>query len=545
MTGPVVSSRYNCLGLEIPDSHDETSRILMALRMRICDVVQPWAECSPYRPALVEAEGTWTYAQLTHRIAETAVWLRSLGVRPGDRVMIIGENCRTFVAVLLAAAQLDAWPVPVSARLSAREVDEIRNHCRARRVVYLTAVSPHASAHAQRHGAVVTDAPKLGPLILGDLNEEAEPEPLDIDIRNRVASLIYTSGTTGVPKGVMLTHGNLLFAASGSAKIRGLTPDDHISGILPIAHVAGLSVGVLGALLSGATLHLSSRFDPKATLKALEADQLTVLLGAPAMYALLVEYAKLKGLQSLRLPALRIISSAGAPLHASLKSAVETLFGLMMQNAYGMTECSPNIAQTRIETPRKDTSVGPVFPGVEIKLVGPDGQCVSDGAVGELWVRGPNVMKGYYRAAQETQAVLNGDGWFNTRDLARLESGNLFIVGRSKDLIVRFGFNVHPAEVEAVLSAHPGILRCAVIGRPAQGTAGDEEVVAFIQAREKSSLTIADVAEHAARHLAPYKRPSQIVLTTAMPVTSTGKIIKDELARTAFARADGSHAPAA
>src|SRR5208283_1775123 len=293
-----------------------------------------------------------------------------------------------------------------------------------------------------------------GPIGIGPLNEKTEPEPLDPEVAHRVAALIYTSGTTGLPKGVMLTHRNLLFLAAGSAKIRALIPGDCFYGVLPMSHAVGLSVVLLGNLLSGATLYLSPRFDPVAALATLARNRLTVMLGAPAMFSLLVEYAKLKGLKSLQFPALRIIASASAPLYAPLKSAVESLFGLVLHNGYGVTECSPTIAQTRIEAPRDDISVGPVFPGVEIKLVQRDGSPVANEEVGELHVRGPSVMKGYYRAPQETAAAIDAEGWFNTRDLARLEGGNLFIVGRTKVLIVRFGFNVYPAEIEAVLNAH-------------------------------------------------------------------------------------------
>src|SRR5437879_3894934 len=400
--------------------------------------------------------------------------------------MIVCDNCRAFVAILLGAASLDAWPVLVNARLSAREIDEIRDHCGARRVFYTTSVSPHATAHAKRHGAVITDVAGLGTIGIGALNENVEPEPVESNSADQVAALIYTSGTTGLPKGVMLTHRNLLFMAAGSAKIRSLTSDDRFYGVLPMSHAVGLSVVLLGSLLSGATLYLSPRFDPVATLASLERDRLTVVLGAPAMFSLFVEYAKLKGLKSLKFPALRIISSSGAPLQPAIKSAVESLFGLVLHNGYGVTECSPTIAQTKVEAPRTDTSVGRVFPGVEVKLVGRDGQPTAAGEVGELRVRGPNVMKGYYRAPEETAAAIDPEGWFNTRDLARLEGGNLFIVGRTKELIVRFGFNVYPAEVEAVLNAHPGIVRSAVIGRSVEGAEGDEEVVAFVQPDRKS-----------------------------------------------------------
>jgi long-chain acyl-CoA synthetase len=516
----------------MPETHDSIAELLTNLPERISDVIKPWSERSPERPALVEASGAWTYRQLASAVSDTQRWLVDSGVRPGDRVMIVCENCRAFVAILLALANLDAWPVLVNARLSAREIDEIRDHCGARRLIYTTSVSPHAREHAKRHGAVVGDtAAGLGPLGIGPLNQKVAPEPIDTNSANRIAALIYTSGTTGLPKGVMLTHRNLLFLAAVSAKIRALTPDDRLYGVLPMSHAVGLSVVLLGTLLSGATLYLSPRFDPVAALATLEKDRLTVVLGAPAMFALLLEYAKLKGIKSLKFPALRIISSSGAPLQPALKSSAESLFGMVLHNGYGVTECAPTIAQTRVEAPRGDISVGPVFPGVQIKLVGLDGKPVVEGEVGELRVHGPNVMKGYYRAPEETAAAIDAEGWFNTRDLARMEDGNLFIVGRTKELIVRFGFNVYPAEIEAVLNACPGVARSAAIGRSVDGVEGDEEIVAFVQLSPSSLLTATELADYAARHLAPYKRPSHILIVPAMPVTLTGKVVKDELAK--------------
>lgn len=508
------------------------SDVLQSLPKRISDVVTPWVERSPDRPALVESSGAWTYGQLSSATASARAWLVESGVRPGDRVMIVCENCRAFVATLLALAALDAWPVLANARLSAREIDQIRAHCGARRVIYTTAVSPQAREHAKRHGATLREIPEIGPIGEGPLNETVEPEPVDTRDQDAVAALIYTSGTTGNPKGVMLTHQGVLFVAAVSARIRSLTPEDSLLGVLPMSHAVGLSVVLLGALLSGSTVYLSPRFDPVAVLAALESGQITVMLGAPAMFALFLEYAKMKGIRSVNVPALRIISSSGAPLHSTLKSEVESLFGLVLHNGYGVTECSPNIAQTRVEAPCQYVSVGRVFPGVEVRLVGIDGQAVSEGEVGELWVRGPNVMKGYYRAPEETAAAINPEGWFNTRDLARVEDGKLFIVGRTKELIVRFGFNVYPAEVEAVLNGYPGVVRSAVIGRTVEAD-GNEEVVAFVQPAQGVSLTSTQLAEHAAQHLAPYKRPSEIFLVTAMPMTPTGKVVKDELKKMA------------
>jgi long-chain acyl-CoA synthetase len=509
---------------------DRVSDILKALPTRIDDVVKPWLDRSPDHPALVEASGTWTYRQLASAILEAKAWLLDSGVRPGDRVMIVCENCRAFAAILLALAGLDAWPVLVNARLSAREVDEIRDHCGARRVIYTTSVSPHASEHAKRHGAASMELSNAGAIGVSPLNKNVEPEPIDTNPASRVAALIYTSGTTGLPKGVMLTHQNVMFIASASAKIRSLAPGDRLYGILPMSHAVGLSVVLLGTLLSSATLYLAPRFDPMTARLALERDQLTVVLGVPAMFAQLLQYAKLRGFESLKFPALRIISSSGAPLHPEVKSSVEKLFGLVLHNGYGVTECSPTIAQTRVEAPRSDTSIGRPLPGVEVKLVGGDRKPIPDGEVGELWVRGPNIMKGYYRAPEETAAVIDADGWFNTRDLARLEDGNLFIVGRTKELIVRSGFNVYPAEVEAVLNSHPAVVQSAIIGR---SKAGDEELLAFVQLSPDSSLAVIELAEYAARHLAPYKRPSQILFVPAIPVNINGKVLKGELMKMA------------
>jgi long-chain acyl-CoA synthetase len=509
------------------------SEIFRSLPENISDVIKPWVESSPDQRALVETGGTWTYQQLDAAVARASAWLFESGVRPGDRVMIVCENCRAFIAAFLAVIKIDAWPALVNARLSAREIDSIRDHCGARRVIYTTSVSPHAAQHAKRHGAVIGDVAGLGSIGFGPLNEAVEPEPIEKSRADRVAALIYTSGTTGLPKGVVLTHKNLLFIAVVAAKIRSLTPDDRLYGILPMSHAVGLSVVLLGTLFSGATLYLSPRFDPPAALTAMEKDRLTIVLGVPSMFALLAEYAKMKGLERLKFPALRIISSSGAPLQPAVKSAVENLFGMVLHNGYGVTECSPTIAQARVDEPRGDTSVGRVLPGVEIRLVGPDGRDVGDGEVGELWVRGPNIAKGYYRAPEETAAAINREGWFNTRDLARLEDGNLFIVGRTKELIVRFGMNVYPAEVEAALNTHPAVIRSAVIGRNVQGVEGGEEVLAFVQPSPGSPLTVAEVADHAAQNLAPYKRPSQIFLVQEMPLTPTGKVMKEELAKMA------------
>src|ERR1700722_12515843 len=365
---------------------DRAAELVATLPGRISEVIKPWAARSPEKLALVEASGSWSYHQLVSAVVDTRRWLLASGVRPGDRVMLVGENCRALVAILLALGEADAWPVLLNARLSASEVDNIRDHCGARRVIYTTMVSRHAREHAKRHEAITKEVGTIGSVAIGPLNEAVEPEPVEAEPAQRVAALIYTSGTTGLPKGVMLTHRNLLFVAAVSARIRSLSPNDRLYGALPLTPPVGLSIVLLGSLVSGAALFLASRFDPVATIATLEKERLTVVLGAPGMFSLLADYGKLKGLQSFKFPALRIISSSGAPLQPTVKTQVESLFGMVLHNGYGVTECSPNIAQAVVGERRTDTSVGRVLPGVEVQLVGSDQKPVADGEVGELWV---------------------------------------------------------------------------------------------------------------------------------------------------------------
>jgi long-chain acyl-CoA synthetase len=508
---------------------EKFTNILATLPKRMSDVVGRWSERSPDQVALVDSDGSWTYRELESAIARTETFFLASGVRPGDRVVIVSENCRAFAAILFALTQIDALPVLVNARLTARELDAICRHCGARRVVYTTGVSSDALEHAKRDGAVIERSVDLGSIGIGSLKENIDSVLIDSEPGAAVAAIVYTSGTTGNPKGVMLTHRNLLFAATVSARIRSLTPEDRLLGVLPTSHVAGLQMHLLGALVSGATVYLLPRVDPLKLYASLERDRLTVVYGVPFMFAQFLEYAKIRKLKSVRFKELRIISSCGSPLQPTIKAAVEALFGLVLNNGYGITECSAGIAATRIESPRTDTSVGQIYPGIEVKLLGPGQQEVTDGEVGELYIRGPNVMKGYYRAPEETIKAIDSEGWFNTQDLAKMEDGNLFIVGRTKELIIRFGFNVYPAEIEGVLNTHPDVIRSAVIGRSIEET-GEQEIIAFVQLRLESRLTASELNRYTAEFLAPYKNPTQIHMVSEMPVTVSGKIVKDQLA---------------
>jgi long-chain acyl-CoA synthetase len=511
----------------------EAEKILAELPDRISDVIKPFVRQTPDHPALVQGDITWTYAELAAVVADTALILKHYDIRPGDRVMIVSENCLALAALIFAASEIDAWSVVVNPRLSAREVDVIREHSGARRVFYAVEVSDAARQHADRHDADIAVLRGLGRLGVGRLNRETAPEPVEADRSRQIAALVYTAGTTGNPKGVMLTHRNLLFSARAAAAQR--EPTDKAYCVLPISHIVGLSNILIASLMAGATVHLVPRFDPAALVSAIADDGITHMFGVPATYQRLLEYKAVAGIDTLPRGKLRRLAVAGAPLDLALKSKIEAEFGLSLRNGYGITECAPAIAGVRADAARSDDAVGSLITGIEARLVKPgSGGAVAPGKVGELHVRGPNVMRGYYRNPEATAAVIDAEGWFNTGDLARFDGNILYVVGRTKELIIRSGFNVYPGEVEAVLNDHLAVIQSAVIGRPVPG---NEEVVAYVELLPGSTATPADLMAHAARLLTPYKRLSEIIVLDALPAASTGKILKHRLADAADERA--------
>ena len=325
----------------------------------------------------------------------------------------------------------------------------------------------------------------------------------------------------------MLSHENLMISAATTAHFRKLDARDQVYVVLPISHIVGISLLAM-TLMVGGTVRLVSKYDPAALAKAIAEGGVTVLNGVPATYQRLLEHKVLSGAEKLDRGVLRLIAVAGAPLDLALKSRVEAEFGLPLSNGYGITECSPGISGVRFDAPRTDNAVGTLLPGVEARIRTVDGIPLGNGEVGELHVRGRNIMRGYYRAPDLTAKAIDSEGWFNTGDLARFEGDYLYIVGRTKEMIIRSGFNVYPAEVEAVLNAHKDVVQSAVVGRPVDG---NEEVVAFVQLIRGSKTATEDLLDFLKHQLAAYKRPSEIILLDAMPATSTGKILKHKLAQ--------------
>ncbi|BCN38165.1 AMP-binding protein [Alicycliphilus denitrificans] len=505
---------------------DDLDVQIAALPARMSHVIRPWVQRSPGAIAVSDGACALTYDELAQAIHAAGQWLLSCDVRPGDRVMLLGENSIALAALVLAIGDIDAWPLVVNARISEREVSAIRTHSGARLVIATSSVSSDAALHGRRIGATVHEVPGIGEVAATEADPSVAAEPVRADGAAQVGALIYTSGTTGTPKGVMLSHRSVMFTAAIGGAMRGLGPSDFVYGVLPMSHIVGFSSVLIGTLMFGARLELVSRFDARAALEALSNKGITRFQGVPTMYQRLLEASG----GAISCPALRGISVAGAPLDLTLKTAVESAFGLPLHNGYGITECAPTISFTRVDDPREDTTVGPPIPGIEVRLKGVAGELAVPGEVGELHVRGPNVMLGYYKAPEMTTQAVDPEGWFNTGDLARLDGPYLHIVGRTKELIIRSGFNVYPPEVEAVLAAHPAVASCAVVGRCVPG---NEEVVAFVQLKPGTAATPEEIGQFAAKHLAPYKRPIEVFIKASLPATSAGKILKHELAREA------------
>lgn len=499
---------------------------------RVGEIPARWARETPARTALADARRRHTWKDLDEARLAWAGRLAALGVRPGDRVMVVGENSPAMVLAMLAVTTAGAWVINVNARLSPREVGAIRAHSGARRVLYLLEASPDARSHAQADaGATAFGGDAWGECAISALDPATQPEPVAGEAALDVAALLYTTGTTGEPKAVMLTHANLLFIAHNSRVLRELVPEDRVLGLLPLSHVYGMASVGLGTLMAGASIHLQSRFAPEATAAWIRDEALTVCQGVPAMYAKLVQHLRARGASRFEAPELRFLYAGGSPLALELKREVEAFFGLTLHNGYGLTEASPTLTQTRPGEPRADVSVGPAIPGVTLRLVDREGRDVPEGEVGELWARGPNVMKGYYRNPEATAQAIRAGGWLATGDLARRDaSGAYFIEGRSKELIIRSGFNVFPVEVEAVLNSHPTVGQSAVVGRARDG---DEEVIAFVEAAAGASVDERALLAHCAAALAPYKRPARIVVLAALPAAPSGKVLKGRLAQLA------------
>lgn len=474
--------------------------------------------------ALLAEDGTsLTYAALSLRITEAANELANAGLGAGQRAVLVGENSVDMVVLLFAVMRLRAWAVPLNARMSHTEVDEICAHSQPRLIYFAAQSSPEAAAHAAHHGAqgVAGQALSQGLVALRQASTEADGSDDGTD--NDVALMIYTSGSTGMPKGVMLTHANLDFVTQASLVQQVLLPGDRIFHALPVSHSFGLVSALLCGLRAGATFQLVTRFSPEKMARAILHDGITVFQGVPAMYARLFEWATQTG-TALQPNRLRMLYIGGSQIDATRKAQTEALLGVRLHHGYGLTESAPAATRTFGHPPPADVTAGWPIPGIEVVLRDEAGKVVATGGRGEVCIRGPNVMKGYFRDPEQTRAAIDAQGWLHTGDIGVFgPDGDLSIVGRIKDMIIRGGFNVYPAEIEKVIATWPDVAQCAVVGRSAQG---DEDIVAFVEPMAGRTVDVTGLFGHLRRHLAPYKVPGEIVVMQQLPASGTGKVLK-------------------
>ena len=503
---------------------------LTSLPRRIHLIVDEGAKAGASRPALTDERGiVWSYRRLIDTIEAVAGDLARLGIRPGDRVMVVGENSIGAIVLMYAASRLDAWAVMTSARLGPHELDAIEGDCKPRRVFYTHGISAEADAAACRRGAEAEAFTGIGAIKVGKLEASAVPEEVYEDPARQVAVLIYTTGTTGRPKGVMLSHRNLAYVAGRGKRTNTLFPEDVTLCVMPISHSYGLTL-LQGMLFVGAHLRIMPRFSLTQAIDAVVNGSLTAFNAVPAMLSRIIAYVDQNNIK-LTPNNLRYVYTGTAPLDLSLRQSVERVFGVVLHNGYGLTETSPTISRTPYAMGSNEINIGPPIPGIETKIVGPDGREVPDGEAGELLVRGPNVMLGYYGQPDMTAEAIDREGYLKTGDIvSRSPGGELVVQGRSKELIIRSGFNVYPPEIEAVLNSHPAVLNSAVVGRSIEG---NEEIIAFVEPTPGSTIEVAELLALVERQLAPYKKPQQIIVLPQLPVAPNGKIRKHDLKKRA------------
>ena len=491
---------------------------------RIHELLNRWLQEAPERPFIHLPDRVLSYADLGRLVDALEAELRSHQVRPGDRVLVVAENCPEHAALLLAASRVGAWACGVNARMAPGEVRAFADKADARIIYFTDRVSKAAAAHGERFGVTPSCVPGLAhSAVFGDAR--VEPEPAD----NPVAAIIFTSGTTGAPKGVMMSHRGVAHFARVSAQSRQLGPQDKVYAFVPMTHIFGLGTVLLASLHAGAALEMRSQFEPADLIDALAHHGITQLQGPPTLFARLLQYCEQQGITRPAAPQLRYLYTGAGPLDLVLKQKVEALFGQTLHHGYAMSEYAGSLHLTRIEEARSDTSAGYCIEGAELKIVDPNtGTTVPCGERGEIWVRGIGLMPGYFRDAEATAAALREGSWYATGDLGELHAdGALFVVGRLKEMIIRSGFNVYPSEVEHALNSFPGIQRAAVVGQ--READGNEAVIAFVVQDAKHPPDADALQAHLREHLAPYKRPARIIAIDELPVNANGKVMKREL----------------
>jgi long-chain acyl-CoA synthetase len=468
-------------------------------------------------------ERTLTWAGLEDATARVATLLRSEGVRPGDRVALIAPNVVEFPVLYHGILRAGAVVVPMNPLLRGREVNHHFHDSGA-----VLALVWHTVADASHAGAVGTDTRVLvvEPTATAELLAGLDPDPAAHDPEpGDTAVILYTSGTTGAPKGAELSHHNLLSnAVTTQESLFRLGPDDTVLGALPLFHAFGQTCALNTTVVAGRTLTLLPRFTAAGALAVVERDRVSHFAGVPTMYVAMLHEPRAAEFD---LSSWRSCVSGGASLPVEVLRGFEEKFGVPVLEGYGLSETSPVASFNQPDTVRKPGTIGTPVRGCEMDLRDHAGDPVTSG-VGEIVVRGENVMKGYWRNELATAATFTADGWFRTGDLAtRDDDGYYTIVDRAKDMIDRAGYNVYPREVEEVLYEHAAVAEAAVVGFP--DPLVGEEVGAAVVLREGASATPEELRDHVKDVLAAYKYPRRVWIVSELPKGPTGKILKREI----------------
>ena len=514
------------------------------MSFNLATILTETALAAPDAPVYRFAGSAATYRQLDEQSGRFAAGLRETGLRPGEVVALQLPNIPPFLTAYFGALKAGLVVLPLNPLLMAPEIEYHLSDSEARLLIGFDGMHAEASKACEQ-----LDVPLYltGPFDLagpagsgdGQLPEGARlsselagvPGPLDepdADVVPRdpgdTAALIYTSGTTGRPKGAELTHFQLYMNCTVAGELFGARHDDVTLAVLPFFHVFGLSSIINVSVRYGGCLSIVPRFAPAAVLDTLEGDRCTVIGGVPTMLHALAQ----QDITGRDLSALRVAVSGGASLPEDIMRTFESRYGIEVLEGYGMSETASSCSFNR-PGDRRVLSIGKPLWGVTMRVAGAEDRPLPPGRehVGEILIRGHNVMKGYLNRPEATAETLRG-GWLHSGDLGyRDDDGFYFIVDRAKDLIIRGGYNVYPREIEEVLYSHPDIVEAAVIGQPDERLG--EDVVAVVVRRDGSDLTAGDVIAYCRERLAAYKYPREIRFMAELPKGPSGKILKSAL----------------
>jgi len=484
----------------------------------VAHAVWEHARSHPDRVALRAPAAQWSYQGLWERAAAVAGHIRASGFTGGDRVLLVAPSVPEFVCAYLGLLSAGAVVVTSNTMSTQRELDYVVGDAGCVLIVAWHESSAAASAVAAARGIPVH---VLAPGARNFGCGRPVDRPLETAAEH-TAVILYTSGTTGQPKGAQLTHANLVACAEVFAAVLELTPRDRVGTALPLFHVFGQAVIMGSALHAGGSLSLLARFDAAEMLGMLRRDRLTVLAGVPTMWNAMLQVAG--DYDAADFAGLRLAASGGAALPAEVMRAFRERFGCVVLEGYGLTETTGAATFNGLHRARKIGSAGIALPGVEVTIRDEDGRELPPLQVGEICVRGPVVMAGYWRRAEETGHVLHG-GLLRTGDLGTTDAeGDLRIVDRKKDLIVHGGYNVYPREVEEVLYEHPDIVEAAVIGVP--DAHYGEQVAAVLVLRHGAAVTAEQLRRWTKQRLSAYKAPALYQFVSELPKGPTGKLLK-------------------